>query len=122
MVIALRGTEATEWNDIKADVNAWPVIAETIGRVHRGFKAEVDTLWPLLAKELRQTTQNLWFCGHSLGAAMATICASRCLRLAVENKPVGLFTYGSPFVTLPLNLLSLQTNQFLRRLELPGFP
>jgi triacylglycerol lipase len=98
LVVAFRGTEATEWNDIKADVNAWPVIAETIGRVHRGFKAEVDTLWPLLADELRQSTKDLWFCGHSLGAAMATICANRCKLSQVHRDPIGLFTYGSPRV------------------------
>lgn len=97
-VIAFRGTEATEWNDIKADVNAWPVIAETIGRVHWGFKEEVDTLWPVLEQELIQNTNDLWFCGHSLGGAMATICASRCKLAYSHNHPVGVFTYGSPRV------------------------
>lgn len=98
LVLAFRGTEATEWNDIKADVNAWPVVAETIGRVHRGFKEEVDTLWPILENELVHNTKNLWFCGHSLGGAMATICASRCKLSYINSNPVGLFTYGSPRV------------------------
>ena len=98
LVIACRGTEATEWNDIKADVNAWPVVAETIGRVHWGFKSEVDRLWPFLEKELVENTKDLWFCGHSLGAAMATICASRCKLSYIKSNPVGLFTYGSPRV------------------------
>ena len=40
IVIACRGTEPTEYNDIKADANALPVIAETVSRVHAGFKAE----------------------------------------------------------------------------------
>ena len=42
-VAICRGTEPNEWNDIKADVNAWSVLAESVGRVHRGFKEEVDT-------------------------------------------------------------------------------
>src|SRR5210317_1389237 len=42
LVIACRGTQPTEFNDIKADLKAVPVVAETISRVHQGFKAEVD--------------------------------------------------------------------------------
>ena len=45
-VIACRGTEATEWNDVKADINAITALAETVGRVHKGFKKEVDDIWP----------------------------------------------------------------------------
>ena len=74
-VIACRGTEPNEWNDIRADANAASVLAETAGRVHRGFKREVDDLWPMLEAALAGNEQPLWFCGHSLGAAMATICA-----------------------------------------------
>ena len=39
LVIACRGTQPTEFNDIKADLKALPVLAETMSRVHRGFKA-----------------------------------------------------------------------------------
>ena len=39
--VVCRGTEPNEWNDIKADIDAVSVVAETIGRVHRGFKKEV---------------------------------------------------------------------------------
>ena len=31
LVIACRGTQPTQWNDIKADLKAIPVMAETIG-------------------------------------------------------------------------------------------
>ena len=34
LVIACRGTQPTEFNDIKADLNAVPVVAETVSRVH----------------------------------------------------------------------------------------
>ena len=41
IVIACRGTQPTQFNDIAADLKAMPVVAETVSRVHRGFKAEV---------------------------------------------------------------------------------
>ena len=52
IVIACRGTEPSELNDIKADLRALPVMAETIGRVHIGFKSEVDELWPQIKEDL----------------------------------------------------------------------
>jgi triacylglycerol lipase len=97
-VVICRGTEPNEWNDIRADVNVWTVLAETVGRVHRGFKAEVDTLWPELEKALADNTKVLWFTGHSLGAAMAAICAGRCKISKIESSPAGLYTFGSPRV------------------------
>tara|TARA_E500000178_G_C17004837_1_gene747608 strand:+ start:1182 stop:1931 length:750 start_codon:yes stop_codon:yes gene_type:complete len=101
LVIACRGTEPTEFNDIKADLNAVPVMAETVSRVHKGFKAEVDELWPMVLEDLERKVNDkkkIWFCGHSLGAAMATIMASRC-HLYPDVEPVEeLYTYGSPRV------------------------
>jgi triacylglycerol lipase len=101
LVIACRGTQPTEFNDIKADLQALPVIAETVSRVHRGFKAEVDELWPMVLEDLERKANDkkkIWFCGHSLGAAMATIMASRC-HLYEGIEPVQeLYTYGSPRV------------------------
>lgn len=101
IVIACRGTQPTEFNDIKADLRAIPVMAETVSRVHKGFKAEVDDLWPMVEEDLTRKTnvnKTLWFCGHSLGAAMATIMASRCKHNISLNDPIELYTYGSPRV------------------------
>ena len=101
LVIACRGTQPTQFNDISADLKALPVMAETVSRVHRGFKAEVDELWPMVLEDLERTrnqNKKIWFCGHSLGAAMATIMASRC-HLYEGIAPVEeLYTYGSPRV------------------------
>ena len=97
-VIACRGTEPNEWNDVKADANARSVLAETTGKVHSGFKQEVDDLWPMLETALMNNDQPLWFCGHSLGGAMATICAGRCFLSHINSMPEELFTYGSPRV------------------------
>ena len=101
LVIACRGTQPTEFNDIKADLKAVPVVAETVSRVHQGFKAEVDELWPMICDDLIRPAnkgKKVWFCGHSLGAAMATIMASRCLFYASVPNPEELYTYGSPRV------------------------
>ncbi len=96
VVVACRGTEPKEFNDIQADLKVFPVLSETVGRVHRGFRKEVDDLWPVLEEKLIENEKKLWLCGHSLGAAMATICASRCRLSQINSNPVGLFTYGSP--------------------------
>jgi len=101
LVIACRGTQPTEFNDIKADLKATPVVAETVSTVHRGFKAEVDELWPMISEDLARKTnrdKNVWFCGHSLGAAMTTIMASRC-NCDVDMPDIHeVYTYGSPRV------------------------
>lgn len=97
-VVACRGTEPHEWNDIKADANAVSVLTETFGRVHKGFNQEVDDLWPMLEDALAENEKPLWFTGHSLGGAMATICAGRCYLSEISSMPRSLFTYGSPRV------------------------
>lgn len=97
-VVACRGTEAHEWNDIKADANAVAAVAETVGLVHSGFKAQADQLWPLLEEALGPVRLPVWFTGHSLGGALATILAGRCKLSPIECFPEGLFTYGSPRV------------------------
>jgi len=98
IVIACRGTQPSEFNDIKADLKAAPVVAETVGRVHHGFKTEVDELWPMVKEDLVRVgkTRKGWFCGHSLGAAMTTIMASRCEDDPTMPNIEEIYTYGSP--------------------------
>ena len=101
LVIACRGTQPTELQDLGADMRAFPVVAETVSRVHKGFKKEVDDLWPMISEDIDRTAnlkKDLWFCGHSLGAAMATIMASRCMFTESLGNPVELYTFGSPRV------------------------
>lgn len=108
MVIACRGTQPTQWNDIAADLNAVPVKSETVSRVHLGFKNEVDDLWPMVIEDVRAIkSQKLWFCGHSLGAAMTTIMASRCFHDDGLVDPEEVYTYGSPRVGWPTYVKSL---------------
>jgi triacylglycerol lipase len=95
-VVTCRGTEPHDWNDVRADLNLSVVVAETAGWVHRGFKQEVDDLWPRLQQALVANRRPLWFTGHSLGGAMAAICAGRCKLSHIRSNPRALFTFGSP--------------------------
>ena len=94
VVVAFRGTEPREMSDVKADLLAFKRKSRTEGRVHMGFKLELRKLWPDIEALLqRNKSKQLWITGHSLGAAMATLCASR-----LEEKEPKLYTYGSPRV------------------------
>ena len=97
-VVTCRGTEPNDWRDVEADLDLGMAMAETVGWVHRGFKHEVDELWPRLEQALVNNTRTLWFCGHSLGAAMAAICAGRCRLSYIRSNPRALFTFGGPRV------------------------
>ena len=100
LVVACRGTQPKEYNDIKADAKTWPVVAETAGRVHSGFKEEVDKLWPNIKEDLIREgkDRDVWITGHSLGGAMATIITSRCKGDTGCPNPEELHTFGSPKV------------------------
>jgi triacylglycerol lipase len=97
MMVVCRGTEPTKWDDIQADANAWTVAME-IGRIHSGFHGHVDVLWPRIETLLKDNKLPVWFAGHSLGGAMATLCAARCKWSEIESNPRAIYTFGSPRV------------------------
>ena len=93
---AFRGTEPSKLNDVMADLNVIKGAAMAGGKVHSGFQKEVNDLWMDVLAEIEHNNQlkvkkDVYFTGHSLGAAMATISATR-------YKPEELFTFGSPRV------------------------
>jgi len=94
IAICFRGTEPSELSDVLADLNALPKKSMTDGWVHRGFRGELDKLWDRV-KELaeKHSDKKLYVCGHSLGAAMATICTSRIEEFRDVEE---LYTFGSP--------------------------
>jgi len=95
-VLAFRGTEPDELSDVLADLNAIPRGAMTHGLVHSGFRGELDKLWDTVAYEQhKHQKKNLYITGHSLGAAMATVCTSR---MEEYTEVVQLTTFGSPRV------------------------
>ncbi len=89
-VLSFRGTESA--GDVLADLKARMKTESSGGNVHRGFKGELDKLWPSIEKVLANV-DTLYVTGHSLGAAMATIAASR-----IQDKVLALITFGSPRV------------------------
>ena len=97
-VICFRGTEPKEVSDIKADLNAIQKQGfHNKGDVHAGFQGEINKVWDdLISTILDIQDRNIYITGHSLGGAMATICAKRFQEQKIE--PQSLYTYGSPRV------------------------
>jgi hypothetical protein len=105
-IIVFRGTEirrrkgATDYRNIIADLKTDADIMLTNsgqhGKVHRGFKDALDEVWEKqgLLDYIRgkASSRTIWFTGHSLGAALATLAADR-----YENAQ-GTYTFGSPRV------------------------
>jgi len=101
VVVVCRGTQPTQFSDIIADLRVMLVTSSSgFGKVHKGFKQSVDNIWGDISNKLKQygKHKDIYLTGHSLGAAMATLIATRCKRLYDMPNPVALFTYGSPRV------------------------
>ena len=110
VLVACRGTEPTQLNDIIADANFFPVRHHKAGWVHRGFYGEynkvIDGIKDAIKKHDAKGTKTLWVCGHSLGGAMA-------LLVAVELQPTGgCHTFGQPRVG---------TRDFLKLIDFPYY-
>lgn len=71
VVVAVRGTVATTLRDWALDLDALKNVAQH-GFYHRGFSDEAERALPLLRKAVG-TREPLYFTGHSLGAAVASI-------------------------------------------------
>lgn len=92
-VVCFRGTEVDEWQDLLADASFVLTPDSEHGkerRMHRGFLRSLDTIWSDVASCL--TGGDIWFTGHSLGAALATLAADR-----LPGVPP-VYTFGSPRV------------------------
>jgi len=93
--LVFRGTEPDQMKDILADVKAWRKPAREKGLVHFGFAQALDKVYDnivqWIAEQKLDDGYKITCTGHSLGAALATICASR---LDAHE----LYTFGSPRV------------------------
>jgi len=101
LILACRGTEPNELQDIIHDIKIGLVPSSSgIGKVHEGFKEALDKIWPNVVNQIKNARgiKFVYFTGHSLGAAMATLAAVRTARLPFFPKVCGLYTYGSPKV------------------------
>jgi hypothetical protein len=76
VAVAFRGTEGDQWSDILTDARFAQIPWQT-GFVHVGFADAVREIEPKLTPVLNRLMpgRTLWFCGHSLGAALATLAA-----------------------------------------------
>ena len=107
--VAFRGTEPTDWNDIKADLKIRKVKCPT-GFVHRGFRDALNEVWQDISKWLtKQKKEHVFFTGHSLGGALATLAASRW-----NTETTHLYTFGSPRVGGKKFIQSFKTNHRYR--------
>jgi triacylglycerol lipase len=107
---AFRGTEPSKLNDVMADLNVIKQAAVAGGKVHGGFQKEVNDLWMDVLAEIEHNDQlkvrkDVYMTGHSLGAAMATISATR-------YQPHELYTFGSPRVGGP---------RFIKNIKCPHY-
>jgi hypothetical protein len=90
-VVAFRGTEPLDLRNLLTDIRFAAVTEGDRGLVHVGFRDALDLLWPRLPA-LLEGDRPLWFTGHSLGAALATLAAAR------HGRGRALYTFGSPRV------------------------
>ncbi len=96
-VVAFRGTNAGEISDWLANLDSLSTNTPQ-GSLHRGFYFAYESLKPQIVKLLHKSkTKHLWITGHSLGGALALVCAYDLVdneKLAID----GIITFGQPMV------------------------
>jgi pimeloyl-ACP methyl ester carboxylesterase len=92
-IVAFRGTQADQWQDVFSDLR-WKPASWDVGHVHSGFAEALDVVWNQVKSRLDALPAGceVWFTGHSLGAALATLAAWR------FERTKGVCTFGSPLV------------------------
>lgn len=105
IIVAFRGTEPSKILDLAADANM-KLVNDPDWQVHEGFNNALHEVWgeKAIKEDMRQTlkafhdnNQTIWFTGHSLGAALATLAAAEYV-LKDGGTINGLYTIGQPRV------------------------
>ena len=105
IVVAFRGTEPKKLRDWHTDAKVKKEQGPA-GKVHRGFKKALQAVWVDRAgkagvrtsiDEFQNKGQSVWFTGHSLGAALATLAVAE-LSIREDRAVNGLYTIGQPRV------------------------
>ena len=99
-VIMFRGTNPSEIQDWYINLSNRSRKVDH-GNVHAGFWTGYDSLHGQLAKVLEASKpKKVWITGHSLGGALAVVCAYRLS--SMENLEIaGVMTFGQPKVGNP---------------------
>lgn len=99
IVVAIPGTtDIAGWVE---DFSTWPAYHPTLGWCHDGFARCGLLLWMAL-KPLLKNGVSTTIAGHSLGGALAQVCA---VGNAYDNDaPVTLTTFGSPRIAAQWNM------------------
>ena len=90
-VLVFRGTEQTLKDfitDLEIGISS---LAQSEIGVHKGFQQALDSVWSEMDGALAILTGPVFYTGHSLGAALATLAAAR-------RAPQAVYTFGSPRV------------------------
>jgi len=103
LVVSFRGTQTLgEWL-ADFDFVAIPYEAvEHAGNVHMGFQlvyhAVRNSVAQLVSQAVAAGCENIWITGHSLGAALALLCAPDLLSNVSKTIVPGLYTFAGPRV------------------------
>ena len=100
-ILVFRGTDSNRdcVTDMQCGILPW---GQNKPGVHKGFRKALDSVWEEIEKELSQLICPIFYTGHSLGAALATLAAAR-------YAPRAVYTFGSPRVGNEAFAASLQT-------------
>jgi hypothetical protein len=90
-VLVFRGTEQNI-GDFLTDLETGPpLLDQSVVGAHQGFTKALDSVWEAIDHALDHLTCPVFYTGHSLGAALATLAASR-------RRPHAVYTFASPRV------------------------
>lgn len=100
LIIAFRGTEPSQVSDWITDLRC-ACIRHEFGRVHAGFAGAFASIARDVRSIIREHADKRIICtGHSLGAALATVCAADVIKRSyhtLQSRQL-LVTFGSPRV------------------------
>lgn len=107
LVVAYRGTEVGELNDLVTDIRcafvpapSWLAKADPAPRVHMGFLHALGGVRDKVTEAFATGTAEtrIWFTGHSLGGALASLNFIAALGMPELARRVRLCTFGAPRV------------------------
>lgn len=92
-VLVFRGTDTLRDSITDITLGVQFLIRHKPG-LHRGFRKALDSIWPDVEAELATLDCPVFYTGHSLGAALATLAAAR-------RPPTATYNFGAPRVGNP---------------------